>query len=174
MPLRSDTRPRVHSRCVTVLCSVGFRPCLVSSANSTISHAAEKIASVPCSCQNSTSNSRSGKLPSTRRVFHFSWESAFSSITLFLRPDAQRLHLAIQIAPLQAQQFGGARDVPVRLFELLENVVALRRLADILQAAESFQRTVGLPPRGLWRDVARVHAHLRIQNHDPLDQVLQL
>src|ERR1017187_1022062 len=98
---RSDTRPRIHSRCVTVLCSVGFRPYLISSANSTISHAAEKMASSPCSCQNSMSNSRSGKLPSTRRVFHFGWESAFSSIILFLRPDAQRLHLPVQIAPLQ-------------------------------------------------------------------------
>src|ERR1035438_6370757 len=132
MPLRSDTRPRIHSRCVTVLCSVGFRPCLISSANSTISHAAEKIASVPCSCQNSMSNSRSGKLPSTSRVFHFGWESAFSSIVLFLWPDAQRLHLPVQIAPLQPQQFRRAGDIPAGLFQLLENVVAFRRLADLL------------------------------------------
>jgi hypothetical protein len=35
-------------------------PWLISSANSTISHAAAKMASSPCSCQNSMSNERSG------------------------------------------------------------------------------------------------------------------
>jgi hypothetical protein len=54
----------------SVLCSVGFLPRLPSSANSTISHAAAKMASSPCSCQNSMSNDRSGNPPSTSRVFH--------------------------------------------------------------------------------------------------------
>lgn len=40
---------------------------------STISQAARKIASSPCSCQNSMSNFRSGKPCRTTRVFQFRW-----------------------------------------------------------------------------------------------------
>jgi hypothetical protein len=68
---RSNTEPQIRLRVVTVLCNVGFLPCLTSSANSTISHAAAKMASSPCSCQNSMSNVRSGNPPSTRRVLQF-------------------------------------------------------------------------------------------------------
>jgi len=66
---KSRTPPQTRLRVVAVLCSVGFLPWLVSSANSTNSHAAAKMASSPCSCQNAMSNERSGKLPSTSRVF---------------------------------------------------------------------------------------------------------
>ena len=62
---------------------------------------------------------------------------------LFLRPDPQRLHFAIEVAALQAEQFGGAGDVAVGLFELLEDVLALGGFADFLQAAEAVQRAVG-------------------------------
>src|SRR5258708_39330937 len=61
---------------------------------------------------------------------------------LFFGSDAQGLHLPIEMAALQAQQFGGARDVPSGLFEFLENVVALGRLTHFLQAAEAVHRTV--------------------------------
>src|SRR5471030_2503225 len=67
---------------------------------------------------------------------------------LLLRPHPQRLHLPVQIAALQAQQFRRARDIPVGLFELLENILALRRFAHFLQAAEAVQRPVGLAARG--------------------------
>src|ERR1035441_453740 len=79
----------------------------------------------------------------------------FSSIgwhTPFLLSAAQRLRLAMYVTSLQPQQFGGPRDVPVGLFQLLENVLALRRLADLLQAAEAVQRTVGLLARRLQRN----------------------
>src|ERR1035438_4896928 len=36
-------------------------------------------------------------------------------VGLFLRPNPQRLHLAVQIASLQPQQFRRSRDVPVGL-----------------------------------------------------------
>ena len=63
-------RPQIRLRVVAVLCSAGFLPFLTSSAGSTSSQAAAKIASSPCSCQNSISNERSGNPSSTSRVFH--------------------------------------------------------------------------------------------------------
>src|SRR5580698_4796855 len=67
---QSNTQPEIRLRVVTVLCNVGFPPWLISSANSTNSHAAAKMASSACSCQNSMSNERSGNPCSTSRVFH--------------------------------------------------------------------------------------------------------
>src|SRR3982751_4923950 len=49
---------------------------------------------------------------------------------LLLRPDAERLHLAIQIAPLQPQQLRCPRHIPIRLFQLLTDIFLLRRFPD--------------------------------------------
>src|SRR3954466_15705077 len=89
---------------------------------------------------------------------------------LFFRSDSQRLHLAIEIAPLEPEQFGGPRHVAVGFFELLQDVLPLGGFADFLQAAEAVQGTIVLP-RGGERNVAGVDAHLRVQNDDALDQV---
>src|SRR5947209_16437326 len=86
----------------------------------------------------------------------------FASLTvpLLLRPDPQRLHLPIQITALQPEQLRGTRHIPVRLFQLLQNVLALRRFAHLLQTAEAIQRTLDRFARtGQW-NVARVDTHL--------------
>ena len=51
--------------------------------------------------------------------------------------DSQGFHLAVQVAALEAQQFGGAGDVAVGLFEGLQDVITLLRLAEFQQAAET-------------------------------------
>src|ERR1019366_7246672 len=89
--------------------------------------------------------------------------------------DPQRLHLAVQVRALQAQHVGGAGDVALGLVELLEDVVALGRLADLMQAAEALDGAVEDGAAGaVQRDVARVDARLRIHDHDTLHQVAQL
>ena len=44
---------------------------------------------------------------------------------LFLYRNPQRLHLAVHVAALQAQDFGGAADAALIFVELLQDVVAL-------------------------------------------------
>src|ERR1035437_637497 len=92
----------------------------------------------------------------------------------FLRSNPQGLHLAVQVTALQAQQLGRAGHVPAGLLQLLEDVLALGGFANLLQAAGAVQRAVCLAPRGVERDMARIHAHLRVHDDDPLDQVFQL
>ena len=48
--------------------------------------------------------------------------------------NPQSLHLAIQVAALQAQDFGGAADVAVILVELFQDVVTLVGGAGLMQA----------------------------------------
>src|SRR5579863_10678698 len=91
---------------------------------------------------------------------------------LFLGPDPQRLHLSIKIAALQAQKLRGTRHVSVGLFQLFEDVLALHRLADLLEAAEPLRGPLGGgTAASLQRNMARVDSHLRVQNHNTLDQV---
>ena len=86
----SSLPPEIRLRVVAVLCSVGFLPWLTSSASSTSSHAAAKMASSPCSCQNSISNERCGNSP--RLPFFFvGWVHFHSLILVFsfqnIRPN---------------------------------------------------------------------------------------
>src|SRR5579864_1058983 len=90
---------------------------------------------------------------------------------LFFGSDPQRLHFAVKIAALETEQFSGARYVPVGLFELLEDVIALHGFSHFLQTAEVLGALGPGPPRGLQRNVPRIDAHLRVQDHDALDQV---
>ena len=52
--------------------------------------------------------------------------------TLFLGSNAQRFHLAVKVTTLKAQQLRGSAYVAFGLFQLLENVIMLGRLAHIL------------------------------------------
>ena len=62
-----------------------------------------------------------------------------SSSTLLASGDAKRLHLAIKMASLEAQQLGGVADVVVSLFNFLENVFAFVGVARLLQTGELFR-----------------------------------
>src|ERR1035437_9208603 len=89
--------------------------------------------------------------------------------TLFLRCNAQGLHLAIEMTALQAQKFRGAGHVALGFFELLEDVAALRGFAHVLQAAETLHGPVEDRAAGtVERNVARVDAGLRIHDDDAL------
>ena len=57
-----------------------------------------------------------------------------SALALFAHCDAQRLHLAVEMAALQAQHFRRMADVVAGLFNLLLNVFALVGVAGLLQA----------------------------------------
>jgi hypothetical protein len=99
-PPQSSTQLQSRLRCVAVLCSLGFLPWLVSSASSTISHAAAKIASSPCSCQNSMSNERSGKAPCTSRVFQFEFRGMFIALRILLfTSSAYQLSTVVFVGP---------------------------------------------------------------------------
>src|SRR5580765_7036390 len=93
---------------------------------------------------------------------------------LLLRPDSQRLHFAVKIAALQAQQLRRPRHVAVGFLEFFEDVLALDGFADLLQTAESLRPLGCGAARGLQRNVARIHTRLRVQNDDALNQVAQL
>ena len=47
--------------------------------------------------------------------------------------DSQGLHLSIEVAALESQSFGGARNVALILFEFAEDVVALVGGSRLLQ-----------------------------------------
>src|SRR5579864_661106 len=51
--------------------------------------------------------------------------------------DSERFHLSVKIAALQAQQLGGAGDIAVGFFQLLQDVLALHGLAQLLQTSEA-------------------------------------
>ena len=72
-----------------------------------------------------------------------------SSAILFLGSDAQGFHLPVEMAALQTQEFGRARDVPPGFFEFLEDEVALIRLAGFVQGRE----LIGTP-RSLYATIA--------------------
>src|SRR5665213_1523892 len=109
-----------------------------------------------------------------RRNTPVSWRSVGAG-TLFLERDAEGLHLAVEMAALQAQHFGGAGYVAFGFFELLQNVIALGGLTDVLQAAEALHGAVKDGATGAveW-NVARVDAGLRIHDDDALHQIAQL
>jgi len=52
---------------------------------------------------------------------------------LFAAADSEGFHLAVEVAALEAQQFGRAADVVAGLFDLFENVVAFIGVARLLQ-----------------------------------------
>jgi hypothetical protein len=54
--------------------------------------------------------------------------------SLFARGDAERLHLAIEMAALEAEQLGRVADVVARFFDLLLNKLTLVGVARLLQA----------------------------------------
>src|SRR5262245_13125770 len=93
-------------------------------------------------------------------------------LTTLFRPNPQGPHLPIQVTALQAEQLGGAGDVPVGFLELLEDIFALHCFTYLLKTAEAVQ--TALATRDLDRNVPRVHAHLRIQNYNAFDHVAQL
>ena len=94
---------------------------------------------------------------------------------------AQRLHLAIQVRPLQPQRLGSAAHIAVALVQLLQDVVPLIRLARLQQRGELLATRPGL--RAIARSLAK-HQHgqvlafdplrLRIQDQHPLHQIAQL
>src|SRR5215475_4996677 len=55
---------------------------------------------------------------------------------LLLGSNPEGLHLSVEIAPLESQQFRGARDVSAGVLELLQDVLAFGRFAHVLQASE--------------------------------------
>ncbi len=62
--------------------------------------------------------------------------SAFAQaagLRLLAYADAERLHLAVEMAALKAEQLRGAAHVVARLFDFLEDVLALVGVARLLQ-----------------------------------------
>src|SRR5580693_3553323 len=68
--------------------------------------------------------------------------TAKAAAELFLRRDTQRLHLAIKIAALQAQQFRGFRDIAFGLIQRFQDVFALGGGADVVQTSETLHRAL--------------------------------
>ena len=119
---------------------MGFLPWLISSANSTISHAAAKMASSPCSCQNSMSKERSGNPRSTSRVFHDQFSgtlisaSSIRALTVSGYQDEGRV-LSSALIPASARPTRTkTRPSPAFAVQIAPRVIAL---IDIFQAGIS-------------------------------------
>ncbi len=94
------------------------------------------------------------------------------------RRDAERPHLAIQVAALDAQHLRGARHVAVLLRQGAKNVVALEPIAGLVQ----WQHGLDVGRRRLagvgWiasqkRQIGRADPIARHHDHQPLDEIAQ-
>src|ERR1035441_3156269 len=65
---------------------------------------------------------------------------------LFLHRDAEGAHLAVEVGAFEAERFGRAADVAVALVQLLQDVIALVRLAGFLQRGELLAARAGPGP----------------------------
>ena len=94
----------------------------------------EKSRSAPFPAMRAGNTGEERMYASIPRVRFLVWQQAERFWHLLSDRDAQRLHLAIEMAAFEAQQFGGAADVVARLFNLLLNVLALVGIARLLKA----------------------------------------
>src|SRR5665213_2346848 len=86
----------------------------------------------------------------------------------FFRADAERLHLAIQMAALQAENFCRAAYIAMAVFQFAQDVVALIRLSRLLQRRK-FLSVPACTARYQYRHVFPFDARdLRIQNQHSL------
>src|SRR5450755_2057330 len=108
------------------------------------------------------------------RVFVPSWTGC--GAFLFLRSDSESFHLAIEMAALEAEHFGGAGHVAVILVEGFEDVVALVSVTGLMQRGEfALGGAAAAFTVNQRRQVFAVEARGRgIHDHDAFNNVAQL
>src|ERR1041385_8653417 len=98
----------------------------------------------------------------------------FSSASLLLHRNSQRLHLAVQMAALQPQDFRRARDIAMVLIQLLQDVIALIGGACLVQRGESCCGSSAFAMDQRRQVLALDLVRARVHDHQPLNHVAQL
>src|SRR5262249_36571814 len=90
------------------------------------------------------------------------------------RRDSERLHLAIKVAAFEAQRRGRARHVPLVFFQLAQDKVAFIGGTSFMESGVWLLWTLRRPAEEFRWERMRLDALLGADNHQALDQVLQL
>ncbi len=93
--------------------------------------------------------------------------------SLLANADAESLHFSIEVAALEAEEFSGAAHVVAGLLDFLEDVIALVRVAGLLESGEIFfsSRRGFVGER---RELAPLDAQCaRVEDEDAFNDVLQ-
>src|SRR5712691_2291160 len=98
-----------------------------------------------------------------------------SEASLFFDRDAQRFHLAVEVAALETEHLGCASYVAVILIELLEDKISLVSVPSLVQRRELVARCAPVAVAiNQWRQVLAVEPRGHgIHDHDAFDHIAQ-